>query len=120
MNIESLREYCISFPFVTEEFPFDEETLVFKVMGKMFALTNLNGDLSVSLKCNPELALELREKFPCVIPGYHLSKIHWNTVILDGSVSDNLVKEWIDHSYWAVVSKLTKLQRTQIEKTKSI
>jgi predicted DNA-binding protein (MmcQ/YjbR family) len=85
-------------------------------MGKMFALMNLDGDLSINLKCNPELALELREKYPCVTPGYHMNKMHWNTVNIDGSVNDKLIKEWIDHSYWLVVSKLTKLQRTQIEK----
>lgn len=117
MDIEQLREYCLSKPEVTEEFPFDEVTLVFKVCGKMFALTVLDSDLSINLKCDPELAVELRERYPAVQPGYHMSKIHWNTVILDGSISDKLVKEWIDHSYWSVVSKLTKIQKLKIEKS---
>jgi len=99
MNIEQLREYCLSLPDVSEHFPFDETTLVFKVNGKMFALTDLEGPLSVNLKCNPEKALELREQYPSVKPGYHMNKVHWNTVEIDGSISDKLIIEWIDHSY---------------------
>jgi predicted DNA-binding protein (MmcQ/YjbR family) len=99
MNIEELREYCLSLPGVTEHFPFDETTLVFKVNGKMFALTDLEGPLSVNLKCDPELALELREKYPSVKPGYHMNKQHWNTVEIDGTISDRLIIGWIDHSY---------------------
>ena len=114
MNVESLREYCLSLPFVTEGFPFGEETLVFKVNEKMFALLNLTGDLSINLKCNPELAIELRESFSCVLPGYHMNKMHWNTVLIDGSIGDLKIKEWIDHSYWAVVASLNKKERTQI------
>ena len=117
MDIEQLREYCLSKPDVTEAFPFDEVTLVFKVCGKIFALTSLDTDPSINLKCDPELAVELRERYPAVQPGYHMSKIHWNTVILDGSISDKLIKEWIDHSYWLVVSKLTKIQKLKIEKS---
>ena len=112
MNIEELRTYCISKKGVTEDFPFDETTLVFKVMGKMFALTDLEGDLSVNLKCDPTKALELREHYSSVLPGYHMSKKHWNTVLVDGSVSDQLIREWIDHSYDQVTEKLTaKLKR---------
>jgi len=117
MDIEQIREYCLSKLEVTETFPFDEVTLVFKVCGKIFALTSLDADPSINLKCNPELAIDLRERYPAVQPGYHMSKIHWNTVILDGSISDKLIKEWIDHSYWSVVSKLTKVQKLKIEKS---
>jgi len=99
MNIEQLREYCINKPGVAEGFPFGEDTLVFKVKGKIFALASLDGDLSVNLKCEPGLALELREKYSAVTPGYHMNKKHWNTVILDGSVPDKEVLKWIDHSY---------------------
>lgn len=99
MNIETLREYCISKDDVTEGFPFGEDTLVFKVKGKIFALANLNDDLSVNLKCDPSFAIELREKYNSVSPGYHMNKKHWNTVLLDGSVPDMEVFSWIDHSY---------------------
>ncbi|SFE57690.1 MmcQ/YjbR family DNA-binding protein [Sunxiuqinia elliptica] len=114
MNIEELRAYCIAKPGVTEDFPFDETTLVFKVMDKMFALTDLEGPLSMNLKCDPELALELREKHACVLPGYHMHKKHWNTITIDGSVSDQQLKEWIDHSYQLVVNKLPKKQQAQL------
>ncbi len=114
MNIEELRAYCIAKPGVTEDFPFDETTLVFKVMGKMFALTDLEGPLSMNLKCDPELALELREKHPCVLPGYHMHKKHWNTITIDGSVSNQQLKEWIDHSYQLVINKLPKKQQAQL------
>jgi len=99
MNIEILREYCIKKPDATEGFPFGEDTLVFKVKGRIFALANLDGDLSVNLKCDPLVALELREKYNSVTPGYHMNKKHWNTVLLDGSVPDKEVLAWIDHSY---------------------
>jgi predicted DNA-binding protein (MmcQ/YjbR family) len=99
MNIELLRDYCINKSQATEGFPFGENTLVFKVKGRIFALANLDGDLSVNLKCDPGLALELREKYSAVTPGYHMNKKHWNTVILDGSVPDKEVFKWIDHSY---------------------
>lgn len=115
MDIEKLREYCISKKGVTEEFPFGEDTLVFKVGGKMFALTGLDGDLSINLKCDPESAIELRERYPAVQPGYHMNKTHWNTVFIDGSVSDKLVCEWIDHSYDIVVGKLPKKMREALK-----
>jgi predicted DNA-binding protein (MmcQ/YjbR family) len=105
MNIESIREYCISKKNVTESFPFGDETLVFKTDGKIFALVNLGGDLSINLKCEPSLATELRERFPSVIPGYHMNKTHWNTVNLDGSVADKEIFSWIDHSYERVARK---------------
>ena len=118
MHVESLREYCISKPEVTESFPFDDVTLVFKVAGKMFALVNLDGELSINLKCNPTLAIELREMYSTVLPGYHMNKTHWNTVIIDGSVSDKLICDWIDHSYWLVVASLPKVIKLKIEKAK--
>jgi len=105
MNIEELREYCLSLPGVSEHFPFDETTLVFKVNGKMFALTDLEGPLSVNLKCDPELALELRERYPSVKPGYHMNKLHWNTVEVDGTVCDAILIEWIGISYNLVLKK---------------
>ncbi|MGB8490782.1 MAG: MmcQ/YjbR family DNA-binding protein [Bacteroidales bacterium] len=105
MDIESLREYCISKKDATESFPFGEETLVFKVAGKIFALVNLGGDLSVNLKCDPEKALELRERYGAVTPGYHMNKKYWNTVLLDGSVPDREVFSWIDHSYDLIAGK---------------
>jgi predicted DNA-binding protein (MmcQ/YjbR family) len=111
MNIEELREYCLSKKDVTEDFPFDETTLVFKVRGKMFALTDLEDDLSINLKCDPDLAIELREKYPAVLPGYHLNKKYWNTVIIDGSFPDRLIREWIDHSYEMVIRKLPSVKR---------
>jgi predicted DNA-binding protein (MmcQ/YjbR family) len=115
MNIEELREYCLSKKAATECFPFDEVTLVFKVGGKMFALTDLESDLSINLKCEPEKAAELREQYPAVKPGYHMNKKLWNTVEIDGSIGDKLIKEWIDDSYDLVVLSLTKKQREEIK-----
>jgi predicted DNA-binding protein (MmcQ/YjbR family) len=115
MDVESLRNYCLSLFETSESFPFGEETLVFKVYDKIFALVNLDSDLSINLKCDPEMALELRERYPCVVPGYHMNKTHWNTVYIDGSVPDKLLKEWIDHSYWQIVAKLPKKLRLIIE-----
>jgi len=116
MNIEELRAYCLSKPETSESFPFDESTLVFKVAGKMFALTDLEGDFTVNLKCDPDLAIELREKFDAVIPGYHMSKKHWNTLIIDGRISNKLIYEWIDHSYNLVVESLPKSRKNEILK----
>lgn len=108
MNIESLRAYCLQKPGVTEAFPFDETTLVFKVSGKMFALTDLVAPFSVNLKCDPERALELRDRYAAVTPGYHMNKQWWNTVLVDGSIADDLLYNWIDHSYHLVVLSLPK------------
>jgi predicted DNA-binding protein (MmcQ/YjbR family) len=118
MDIEELREYCISKGGVTEEFPFDETTLVFKVMGKIFMLMPLEGELTVNLKCDPVRAAELRESYPAVQPGYHMSKKHWNTVYFDGSINRGLLLELIDHSYNLVVAGLTKRVREQLESDK--
>ncbi len=108
MNIESFREYCLFKKGTNESFPFDEKTLVLKVLDKMFALTGLEGEFEINLKCDPDIAIELREKHPCVIPGYHMNKRHWNTIVIDGSISDEILKEWIDNSYDLVISKMTK------------
>lgn len=109
MNIEEIREYCLKKKGVTEEFPFDDETLVFKVMGKMFLLVSLEKvPLQINLKCDPEKAVELREQFESVQPGYHMSKKHWNTVIIDGSIPKKELFEWIDNSYELVVRGLKK------------
>ena len=105
MDIETLREYCISKKGATEGFPFGDDTLVFKVNGKIFALVNLEGDQSLNLKCDPALALELREQYPSVTPGYHMNKKHWNTVRLDGTIPDHDIISWIDHSYDLVKGK---------------
>ncbi len=116
MNIEQFRNYCLSKTGTTEETPFGPTTLVFKVVGKLYALTGLETFASINLKCDPERAMELREKYDGVVPGYHMNKKHWNTVIMDGSISDELILEWIDHSYDLVVQGLSKQQRGELEK----
>jgi predicted DNA-binding protein (MmcQ/YjbR family) len=109
MNIEELRDYCLSKEGCEETFPFGDETMVFKVNGKVFLLAGLEyNPVQFNAKCNPELALELRERYPCVIPGYHMNKKHWNTIVCDGSVSDILYREWIDHSYELVAASSGK------------
>lgn len=113
MNIEEYRDYCVSKAAVTEHFPFDQRTLVFKVAGKMFALCDVEDFDGINLKCDPERAVELREKFEGIKPGYHMSKIHWNTVATDGSVSDKLIRELIDHSYDLIVTSLPKKTRVE-------
>jgi predicted DNA-binding protein (MmcQ/YjbR family) len=109
MNIEQIREYCLKKKGVTEEFPFDEETLVFKVAGKIFLLASLESvPLQINLKCDPEKAIELREEYEAVQSGYHMNKTHWNTITLDRTVPANKILEWIDHSYNLVMSGLKK------------
>lgn len=109
MNIDYLREYCLSKPGVEESLPFGPDTLVYKVNGKIFLLTGLDEDpLRFNVKCDPEKALELREKFSCIMPGYHMNKKHWNTIVVDGSVSTKQLKGWIDHSYDLVGDKPIK------------
>lgn len=116
MHIEEFRQYCLAKSMVTEEFPFDETTLVFKVCGKMFALTGLeNAEFKVNLKCDPERALELRENYESIIPGFHMNKKHWNTVLVDGSFPDSFFRELIDHSYELVVKGLPKKLRDQLD-----
>jgi predicted DNA-binding protein (MmcQ/YjbR family) len=108
MDIESLWEYCISKPFSEESFPFDQEIVVFKVKGKMFALFNVEQFKSINLKCDPERAIELREQFSAVQPGYHMNKKHWNTVVVNDDLSDKEVLKLIDHSYELVIKSLPK------------
>lgn len=106
MDIETLREYCLSKPGAEETFPFGPDTLVFKVNGKLFLLVGLDEEqLRFNVKCNPDKAIELREEHSCVLPGYHMNKKHWNTIVVDGSVSAKQLKEWIDHSYDLVTAK---------------
>lgn len=115
MNVEELREYCLSLKHAAEDMPFDEDTLVFKVAGKMFCLTSLSGDFGINLKCDPAEAEELRETFSAVTPGCHMNKKHWNTVKLDGSISDSMLKVWILKSYRLVIAGLPKQTRKQLE-----
>ena len=116
MDIEAFRNYCLSKKGIEETFPFDENTLVFKVMGKMFALTNLTKEtFEVNLKCDPEKAIELREAYTEIRAGYHMSKKHWNTIEFEGSLTDEFLGEMIDHSYDLVVKKLKKADRLFLE-----
>ncbi len=114
MNIEEIRKYCLNKKGTTEEFPFDDTTLVFKVAGKMYVLSNLDGDLYINLKCDPEKAIELREEHEAIKPGWHMNKKHWNTVEMDGSLKPDFIKSLIDHSYDLVVSKLTRKQKESL------
>lgn len=111
MNIEDIRTYCLGKPGVTESFPFDNETLVFKVMSKMFALAPLERAQQINLKCDPEWAVELRSEWEEVFPGYHMSKKHWNTVSLNGRLPSELLVKLIDHSYELVTKGLKKSER---------
>jgi predicted DNA-binding protein (MmcQ/YjbR family) len=116
MFLDEIREYCIEKKGVEEGFPFGENTLVFKVMGKMFLLTGIDSQpVQFNAKCDPEKAIELRETYSCVLPGYHMNKQHWNTIICDGSVSRKLLQEWIDHSYNLVVNSLTKKLKFELD-----
>jgi predicted DNA-binding protein (MmcQ/YjbR family) len=115
MNVEDIRNYCLAKKAVTESTPFDEVTLVFKVAGKMFCILPLDEtSLSITLKCDPELAIQLREQYSCVQPGYHTNKKHWNTISVDGTVSVDKLTGWIDHSYDIVVKGLTCKARAEI------
>ena len=117
MDIESLRTYCLKKKGVEEDFPFGETTLVFKVMGKMFLLTSLNEDVfSFNAKCDPEKAIELRERYDAIQPGYHMNKKHWNTITVDGRLSQQLLKEMIDDSYNLVVDSLPKKVKDELNK----
>lgn len=114
MNIQPYREYCLSKAGVTEDFPFDDKVLVFKVCGKMFALVDVDFFESVNLKCDPEKALELRASYPAIQPGYHMNKKHWNTVENDGSIEDDFILQMTDESYNLVVQKLTKKEKESL------
>jgi predicted DNA-binding protein (MmcQ/YjbR family) len=115
MTFDSFFDYCISKKGVQETFPFDKTTLVFKVGGKMFALTDTVEFASVNLKCDPERAIDLRERFMAILPGYHMSKKHWNTVQIQSDVDDKLFIELVDHSYDLIVTSLPKKVRNEIE-----
>ncbi len=115
MNAEEFRAFCINLPFVTESFPFDDTTLVFKVGGKMFALIDVEQAISANLKYDPERAIELREKFNAVNPGYHMNKQHWNTITFNEDVSNDLLKELILHSYELIYSSLPKKLKNELE-----
>ncbi len=112
MNLEEIREYCLSKPAVTESLPFNDTALVFKVAGRMFALLDLSEDeRGITLKCDPELAIELRERHPDVTPAWHFNKRHWNGVNLRGSIPSDRLQAWIDHSYDLVVGSLPESRR---------
>ena len=116
MNLEVFRADCLAKKGVTEEMPFGEETLVYKVMGKMFALTDITVFSSINLKADPEKAIELRERYESILPGYHMNKKHWNTVLIDGSLPEKLIWEQVDESYNLVVAGLTKKSKSALEK----
>lgn len=120
MNIEKFRNYCLSLDYVTEDMPFDQSTLVFRVGGKMFALTNIDSFNFVNLKCEPEKAIQLREQFEGIQPGYHMNKKHWNSVKTDGSISDNLFLELTKNSYDLIFSSLTKKVKNELLNDKKI
>jgi predicted DNA-binding protein (MmcQ/YjbR family) len=116
MHLDELREYCLSKKGVEEGFPFGGDTLVFKVMGKLFLLTGIDAQpVQFNAKCDPEKAIELRENFSWVLPGYHMNKQHWNTIVCDGTANRKQIQEWIDDSYNLVVSSLTKKLKTELE-----
>lgn len=116
MNIEELRELCLNLKGVEEGFPFGEDTLVFKVMGKMFCLAGLeNNPVQFNVKCDPEKAIELREEFSGVRPGYHMSKKHWNTIAFDGSITDEQARQWVLDSYQLIVESLPKKVQEELK-----
>lgn len=115
MNVEEIREYCLLKKGTTESFPFDETTLVIKVMDKMFILISLDTDLSINVKCDPEKAIALREEHTAVLPGYHMNKKHWNTVMVNGTVPRQNIEQWIDDSYDLVVKSLTKKKQQALK-----
>lgn len=114
MDIEKVRNWCLKKRGVTESLPFNDDTPVYKVSGKMFLLLNLNPPVSINIKCDPETAVELRERYGAVTPGYHMSKVHWNTVDLDGSIPDRFIYDWIDLSYNLVINSLPKKDKERL------
>lgn len=115
MNIEEFRTYCLSKHCVSESLPFGPDTLVYKVLDKIFALAPLDESFSFNVKCDPELAVDLRERYHCVQPGYHMNKKMWNTIRVDGSVNDSLLRHWIDHSYDEVVRKMSRKEQDALK-----
>ena len=118
MDLEYIRNYCLKKKGITEGFPFGEDTLVFKVMSKIFLLTGFEIPLSINLKCEPELAIELRERYDAVQPGFHMNKKHWNTVVVDGTIPSKEILEMIDHSYGLVVDGLKLKEKEELRKMK--
>lgn len=114
MHIEELRDFCLSLPLVEEKFPFDQETLVFYIAGKMFCLVNITEFDSLNVKCDPDKALELRSAYQAVLPGYHMNKKHWNTIKVNEDVKDDLIKQWIKDSYNLVILTLPKSKRPDL------
>jgi len=114
MHIEAYRNHCLTKKGITEEFPFDDKTLVYKVMGKIFTIADIDQFESINVKCDPAIAIQLREAYPSVLPGYHMNKQHWNTILVDGSIPDQLLYQWIDDSYQLVVAKLPKSIQTML------
>lgn len=119
MDRNELRAYCLSQKGAVEDFPFGDDVAVFKVMNKVFALLPVGGTPHISLKCDPDLAVMLRETYPTVSPGYHLNKKHWNTIDVDGSIPDDEIEEMIEHSYAQVVKGLPKAEREQLKADES-
>jgi predicted DNA-binding protein (MmcQ/YjbR family) len=115
MQIEAFRDFCLSLAGVTEGFPFDEQTLVFKVGGKIFALTDVDDFESINVKCDPETAIELREKYNDIKLGYHMNKKHWNTIVVNGDVPDAEIMRWVRHSYELVLLSLPKKVQLSIQ-----
>jgi predicted DNA-binding protein (MmcQ/YjbR family) len=115
MNIEDYRDFCLGLPGTTEETPFGPDTLVFKVRGKVFALTNLQTFESFNVKCDPEQAVELRERYDYVLPGFHMNKKHWNTVLVGMGATEAQLREWLTHSYELVVAGLPKAVRAEMQ-----
>ena len=114
MDFEEIRNFCLKKKGVTEDFPFNEDTPVYKVMRKMFLLASFSYPISINIKCNPEKAIELRERYSSVTPGYHMNKTHWNTVLLDGSIPNKEILQWINESYDLVVKGLKKSEKDKL------
>lgn len=119
MNIEQIRDYCLAKNGVSESMPFGDDTLVFKVMDKIFAMVNLEGDLCMNLKCDPQNAIELREEYSFVIPGRHMNKKYWNTVMCTSLKNDQILFKWIDDSYILVIDKLTNREKAKLDSLKN-
>lgn len=114
MHLDSFRDYCLNKKGVTETYPFDEVTMVLKVMGKMFAATDIEEFGSINLKVDPEKGAELRERYPAILPGYHMNKKHWITILMDGSLGDGFLTELIDESYTLVINGLSKKDKVTL------
>lgn len=118
MNIEQIREYCLNLHGVTEDMPFGDDTIVFRVMNKIFALVNLSGETIINLKCDPARAVDLREEHSSIIPGYHMNKEHWNSLIMDGSLKKGLITSLIYHSYELIVTSLPRAKQEELKRLK--